>query len=191
MVEVITKSKFKTIPWKNDKGETVELAINEGGTIDDFDWRLSIASVDENGEFSDFSGYFRHLVLIKGRGVELSHDNKTCDSLDQLLSVAKFDGGCKTCATLTDGPISDFNLITKSSLYYGTIQTFIDCKSATLAKSELGFLYTLSDSSVLVEDGEKMLCKLPAGDLLKISNSQQRDFRITGSNIIHVRIDHL
>ena len=87
MLEIIAPNNFCVIPWKNGKGETIELAINEGGTIDKFDWRLSIASVVENGFFSDFTGYYRHLALIKGNGVELEHNNQTIDSLTSILNL--------------------------------------------------------------------------------------------------------
>jgi len=55
MLTIISPQQFKQIPWKNGKGTTTELAISDGGTLDHFAWRLSIASVVEDGEFSDFS----------------------------------------------------------------------------------------------------------------------------------------
>jgi environmental stress-induced protein Ves len=72
-VQIINPNEFKRLPWKNGKGETIELAINEGGSLADFDWRISMASVTEDGPFSDFSGYQRHLLLLKGIGIELTH----------------------------------------------------------------------------------------------------------------------
>ena len=30
MIEILAPKQFKTIPWKNGQGETIELAINEG-----------------------------------------------------------------------------------------------------------------------------------------------------------------
>jgi environmental stress-induced protein Ves len=68
MLTILSPETFKTIPWKNGLGHTTELAINSGGNLGKFDWRLSIASVVNDGEFSNFSGYQRHLVLIKGEG---------------------------------------------------------------------------------------------------------------------------
>ena len=64
LIKTIPKESFKNIPWKNGKGVTLELAINNEGTLANFDWRLSIAKVDTNGEFSDFMGYTRNLVFL-------------------------------------------------------------------------------------------------------------------------------
>jgi hypothetical protein len=191
VIEVIKPSEFKVIPWKNGKGETIELAISAGGTITDFDWRLSIASVDENGAFSNFSGYFRHLALIKGAGIELVHNNMTCDSLSALLSIAKFDGSCKTYATLHAGPISDFNLMTKNHYFDGKLKTFKACKKTSLDSKELVFIYGLSNSTVLVEKDKKTLCKLPAGHLLKLFGETGQSLKITGKNIIYATVERL
>ncbi|HIG67219.1 MAG TPA: hypothetical protein EYQ44_05265 [Porticoccaceae bacterium] len=64
-----------------------------------------MASVTEDGFFSDFSNYSRNLVLIPGNGIRLEHDNQKVEQLDQLLDMASFDGGCKTFGTLTSGEI--------------------------------------------------------------------------------------
>ena len=52
MINIIAPKQFKTVAWKNGLGETTELAINRGGTLNSFDWRLSMASVVEDGVFS-------------------------------------------------------------------------------------------------------------------------------------------
>ena len=101
-------SDFVTVPWKNGKGETIELAINPGGTLAQFDWRLSIATVVEDGEFSDFSGVERNLILIEGNALHLHHQLagvETKYNLDKKLSFATFDGASKTLGHLPAGPI--------------------------------------------------------------------------------------
>ena len=70
-INIISPEQYKTIPWKNGLGETTELAINEGGDVTNFDWRLSIARVTKDGFFSDFSNYSRNLILISCKGLRL------------------------------------------------------------------------------------------------------------------------
>jgi len=107
MIKFISPQSFKQIPWKNGKGITTELAISDGGTLDSFDWRISIASVVEDGPFSNFSGYLRNLILIQGKGIRLNHDNHTTDVLGSILDLATFDGSSQTIGTLINGPIKD------------------------------------------------------------------------------------
>ena len=45
MLNIIPPSQFKSIPWKNGKGTTTELAVSAGGSMQDFDWRISMADV--------------------------------------------------------------------------------------------------------------------------------------------------
>jgi environmental stress-induced protein Ves len=124
MIEIIEPAQFKTVPWKNGKGETIEMAINPGATSDDFDWRLSMASVVDDGVFSNFSGYTRNLILIEGDGIDLQHNDSKIDKLSHLLDYATFDGGSKTMANLHGSAITDFNVITRTS----NIDTKIKCQ---------------------------------------------------------------
>ena len=84
MHKIISPDQFKTIAWKNGQGETTELAISPGGTLADFDWRLSMASVVSDGAFSDFTGYDRQLILLNGHGIKLAHDDKQTDAADRI-----------------------------------------------------------------------------------------------------------
>jgi hypothetical protein len=113
MINIISADTFKQVPWKNGLGFTTELAINDGGTLDNFDWRLSIATVSNDGAFSNFKGYRRNLVLISGQGITLDHQNGQLDNLNKLLDIAQFDGGFRTLGKLHGPAITDFNIMTK------------------------------------------------------------------------------
>jgi environmental stress-induced protein Ves len=166
MLEIITPAQFKTVPWKNGKGETTELAINLGGTLTYFDWRISIASVVENGIFSDFSDIDRNLVLIEGSGIKLTHDEAGIDNLTRLLDVATFDGACVTMGELSAGPIKDLNIMSRSGVYQAKVNTYVAEHSVELLACEHCFVYCL-------EDDANIDCKdqvLPAGHLLHVCN---------------------
>ena len=126
MLTILSPETFKTIAWKNGLGLTTELAINNGGDIDYFDWRLSIASVVNDGDFSYFSGYQRQLVLIEGEGLILDHRNGELDELTNLLDVAHFDGGSKTCGRLVNGGIKDFNIMTDNNSFAAELDRHVE-----------------------------------------------------------------
>ena len=185
-ITIISPETFKTIPWKNGLGETTQLAISEGGELANFDWRLSIASVTEDGFFSDFSGYSRNLVLISGQGIRLEHDNYAEDQLDQLLDMASFDGGCKTFGKLTAGAIKDFNIMTKTSAYQAQVECYIDEQCITLKANAQYFVYGLSQMTKLTLTNNKM--KLPCGYLLAISKDNKEEVLIKGANLIIIQL---
>lgn len=105
------------VPWKNRGGTTAEIAVSpEGAGFEAFEWRLSMADVGTNGPFSSFSGIDRTLVLIEGRGLELTVDGVTC-RLDRVASLLAFAGESITAARLTGGPIRDLNVMTRRGRY--------------------------------------------------------------------------
>jgi environmental stress-induced protein Ves len=185
MIKIIPPNEFKQIPWKNGHGVTTELAINKGGSVQNFDWRLSIASVVENGVFSDFSGYMRQLVLIKGNGISLSHSNNKVDRLEKLLDVATFDGANTTIGSLHEGPIKDFNIMTKTSKFISTVETIVEKESLVLKRSLLCFIYGLQNNTTITSQ-EGMKKNLPQGSLMQINNNDR--LRLTSEKAIIITI---
>ncbi len=189
MIEITSPDKFKKTPWKNGKGFTTELAINNGGSLTNFDWRLSIASVAENGFFSDFSGYKRHLVLIDGNGIYLKHDDVVIDELNELLDVAVFNGASKTYGKLNSGPINDFNLMVNSKKLQSNLKTYACLESFNLPTHYLTFIYSLTDKIEIISDQENQTQSIPQGNLVKITKSNNTKLKISGKNLILSFID--
>ena len=187
MINIIAPKQFKTVAWKNGLGETIELAINSGGTLDNFDWRLSMASVIEDGVFSNFNGYTRNLILIEGNGLNLQHNDSKIDKLNNLLDMATFDGGNKTVGNLHSGEITDFNIITRTECFDTKIITQNKAVEHPLEKADLCFVYSLYRDAELMINTSQQVIKLPAGHLLKISNMPEDET----DNFVHISGTHL
>lgn len=184
MISILSPDNFNTIPWKNGKGETIELAINDGGTLDDFTWRLSMASVVEDGVFSDFSGYQRNLILIEGNGISLQHDDNKIDKLHNLLEIANFDGGCRTVGNLHAGAITDFNVISHKEKCDVSVDTFFKQQRVAIKKADLCFVYSLLGEIQLTSSQNNQVIK--SGYLLKLKSPQADDVTIEGKQLIVV-----
>ena len=189
MYTIIPPSQFTSVPWKNGKGKTVELAINSGGTLENFDWRLSIASVVEDGAFSDFSDYHRNLVLIKGCGITLNHSDKEPDHLDSILSVASFDGSNLTTGHLTDGAITDFNIITSKQKYHPSVTTYSSKSSVEFCNKHLNFCYSLTEQLLVSLRGERFVVE--QGCLLMIEMNSDINGNIEGNGFIFIQLEKL
>jgi len=188
MISILSPESFKTIPWKNGKGETIELAINEGGTLDNFIWRLSMASVVEDGVFSDFSGYERNLILIEGNGINLQHDDNKIDKLSNLLEVANFDGGCRTVGNLHAGAITDFNIMSHQEKCRVDVQTYQKLQTVELKSTDLCFVYSLSGEYELA-CSQQTPQTIKSGHLLKLTQPEQKTFSIRGQQLIIIYFD--
>jgi len=195
MITLLSPDTFKTIPWKNGLGFTTELAISEDGTLDNFDWRLSIASVENDGDFSNFSGYQRNLVLIEGNGLILDHRNDDVDKLTKLLDIARFDGASKTHGALVNGGIKDFNIMTNQNTCSPEVIGYVEQQTVTieLLASNLLFAYSLTDE-MRVNTSLDEECTVPVGHLLKVFeiNDKQKGneltVKVSGENMIVIQL---
>jgi environmental stress-induced protein Ves len=96
------------MPWANGRGTSYEIASdrNDAGN---WSWRLAKAPVNEDGPFSRIECVNRFLAVVEGAGMMLSVDRKKLQC--QPLQVVRFRGDAITDAVLTDGPITDINLM--------------------------------------------------------------------------------
>lgn len=109
----LTARDYKTMPWANGRGQTVEL-IRVDAPDGRLLWRLSMAMVTENGPFSVFPGINRNLTVIDGPGFDLvSADNRI--RADPLQPVA-FCGETPIVADNVIAPCADFNVMTAAAL---------------------------------------------------------------------------
>jgi uncharacterized protein len=111
----LTPADYRTQPWKNGRGTTIELLHlvdpSTGATL----LRLSRASVVEDGPFSLFPGIERNLTVLTGPGFRLTGPglNLRCDP---LVPVA-FPGDVEVRAVETNNqPSDDFNVMTARHL---------------------------------------------------------------------------
>lgn len=108
----LTRADYRQMPWANGKGVTVELAKAErdGALL----WRLSMATVAEDGPFSLFPGIERNLTVLDGPGFRLLGDGVDLDCAP--LRPVAFPGDVPVRA-VTGGAVStDFNVMTARAL---------------------------------------------------------------------------
>jgi environmental stress-induced protein Ves len=100
---------YRRMRWKNARGWTREILREPGD--DDFDWRVSIAEIDQDGPFSPFPGCERRLVLLSGAGMRLRFEDGREEELHPPHQRIAFRGEEAPHCALFDGPTHDFNLI--------------------------------------------------------------------------------
>lgn len=109
--EHIPAYEYQRQRWKNGLGWTREV-LREGADAERFDWRVSIAEIDQDCPFSAFPGYQRILVLLSGEGMRLRFDD---DGSEHAVlpphGLVRFDGRRSLHCQLIDGPTQDFNLM--------------------------------------------------------------------------------
>jgi environmental stress-induced protein Ves len=105
---------YKRMPWKNGGGETVEIAVfPPDASVDDFDWRISMAMVASDGPFSIFPGIDRTLSILDGNGMSLSINGAVPIVMSETSEPLSFAADVPVDAVLVDGPITDLNVMTR------------------------------------------------------------------------------
>ncbi|HEX5757404.1 MAG TPA: HutD family protein [Arenimonas sp.] len=108
--QLLPAHEYRRVRWKNQLGWTREIHCEPA---EDWDWRISIAEVDQDGPFSAFPGCDRELVLLAGEGMDLHFDDGETVELRPRHDSHRFAGERPLHATLPAGPTQDFNVIWK------------------------------------------------------------------------------
>ncbi len=155
-----TRHTLAATPWKNGGGTTQEIACwPAGATLDNFGWRVSIATIAAPGPFSAFTGIDRSIMLLEGDGVRLrSTDGAIDHRLDTPHQPFAFPGEAEIDCALLGGASSDFNVMTRRSQWRAEVQVLE--AAASIAPAPHGVLLALQGAWRL--DGDGPLCR--AGD---------------------------
>ncbi len=165
----IAKAQYRAMPWKNGQGITHEIA-REPAAGDSFLWRLSVAEVAADGDFSLFPGIDRTISLIEGAGMVLDFDEAPAARIDRKFQPFDFSGDWHCRCRLIGGPIRDFNLmVDRSRMRAGT---------AVMRPGDKPVEVYIADGSLLVYCGEGQLSaggfSAEAGDTLSLGPGRHR-----------------
>ena len=108
---LLPAQEFRRERWRNGAGWTREvLSMPEDAAA--FDWRASIAEIDQDCSFSRFEGCERHMVLLAGDGGRLEFADGRSIELAPPHGRASFDGDQAPACTVS-GRLQVFNLIAR------------------------------------------------------------------------------
>lgn len=177
---IIKADEYRTMPWKNGRGVTTELFVKNCSDSDKYIYRLSIAGVTENGQFSDFSGYDRKLIMLEGNGVRLKHSEGKKSSILTTSNIAEFSGDEETHAELVNGPIRDFNIMTLREKCRSAAEVIHGTKKLSLSCDEL-LIYAKTSSKIAFSNKE---LTLESENLFYIQDPGQSEISVSGSVIV-------
>ena len=172
MSRLIQYASLRPTPWKNGGGVTTELAMSPPGAgLGDFDWRVSLASIAEDGPFSQFPGVDRTLVMVAGDGVLLEVGDKRV-VLSPSEPLVEFAGEDPVHATVGGQTTLDFNVLTRRGSYRHRIERFEVCGSVPLPRRSGTTLVFLADGESLSVSSARERLALVRYDLLVLEGKQ-------------------
>ena len=113
-LQLIPAHEYRRERWRNGFGWTREILRSphsETDAGDAWDWRMSIAEIEQDGPFSIFPGVERELILLHGNGLRLRFDDDDVHEIEPPHGRLRFAGERIASGELIDGPTHDFNLM--------------------------------------------------------------------------------
>ena len=133
---------YQRMRWKNGAGWTTELAVEPAA--DGFVWRVSIAEIDADGEFSRFPGVDRSILVLAGAGMRLTIGAGPAVRLTVDSDALAFAGELPVFCTLLGGPTRDFNVMTRRGEVAHTLER---AQAGDFVLAGAGLVYVVSGSA--------------------------------------------
>jgi environmental stress-induced protein Ves len=166
--QVLRPADYKLTPWKNGAGVTQDvLLLPPGATQEDFDIRLSLAPIVEEGPFSSFPGIDRHITLVSDGQLSLLFGGE--ERRLERLKPLYFDSVQAPVSHLGAGPVRVLNVMTRRGRWNAQVMAITGASDPLLSPPESGHVvlyavtgkWQVSDrtGTVIVEQGATLITR--------------------------------
>lgn len=138
------------MPWPNGAGITYE--VSRHPATGDFDWRISLADIDNDCPFSVMPGVDRGIVLMEGDHMILTNPEQRL-RIDELVAF-NYPGEIAYDCTLPAGPAKDLNIMTRRGKF--TSKTVVLGAGAHQIDATNGVHIVVGLRGITTIDGEKL-----------------------------------
>lgn len=152
-MQQLTAADYKVMPWANGLGQTVEMLRHED-EAGELLWRLSMATVTEDGAFSLFPGIERNLTVLTGEGFDLVEDESGIVHRAALLEPVAFAGDIAISASKVTAPCQDFNVMTRRGLPRPEVRVVHDAAELNVTGGQRLALFALTAAKVRSGQGD-------------------------------------
>jgi environmental stress-induced protein Ves len=185
-MRILRASGHRRMRWKNGLGETVEIAVSpEGASLDDFDWRVSMAHVGSDGPFSLFAGIDRTLCVLEGEGIALQVAGQPEVELDRASEPFAFPGDVAIASRLLGGPIIDLNVMVRRGSFRHSVRR-LAIEGAARLRCEAELTLLLSRSEALSVEAGLGWARLDKDDTAFFEKPGELNFASTGPAVAFV-----
>jgi environmental stress-induced protein Ves len=142
---------------------------------------VSLAEIENDGPFSDFTGYDRTIVPLAGRGFRLSGGDAAPIVLAQNFVPHRFDGGWSPLCELIDRPVQALNALSLRATHSHTLAIHTSTVGAAFAASaQVRYIVALRDDALVTLRGEGAARRIAFRDTLRIDGAH--DASVAGAS---------
>lgn len=181
-MRIIRAADCLVMPWKNGGGTTTEIAVApEGASLNDFDWRISMAHVGQDGPFSSFPGIDRTLSVLTGAGITLAFGDGESTRLDRTSAPYPFAADRAVEGLLASGPIDDLNVMSRRGRWQHRVERLSGPGSLSAGDGLLVLVARKGDwhvSGAALAAGDSAILDAPGGVALAVSGDEAELYAI-------------
>jgi len=179
MQRLILPQDYRRGVWKNGQGVSFDIAgePDEAGWSNVI-WRVSIAEISQDLDFSDLSGIDRTFTAIAGRGLTLEPAGRPPMTVQELYQPVSFPGEWRVRCRLHGGPARAFNVMTTKGMARHSVDmlrasTMIERGSLILihpfiGKAQFGGTEIGEGATLLIATSEPTMLKLTSGSIAAV-----------------------
>jgi uncharacterized protein len=156
LLTYISAGEYTEQPWKNGGGITHEIAA-------DVFWRVSIATIDRDGPFSEYRGYDRTIVAIDGDPVQLRVGDEEI-ALEPFQPL-EFPGEEEAYARV-HGSARDLNVMSRRDAFAHDVEIVAGRQRFVLDEDEFAFVVAIDGDATV--DGTT----ISAGDTARVTEAE-------------------
>jgi uncharacterized protein len=166
-------------PWPNGAGSTKQVAISPAGaTTSDFDWRVSIATIDTESSFSRFDGVDRWLMPLGANGMTLRVEGETTRLASR--EAFAFSGESTIGAIKVRETSLDLNLMVRRDTAHGSLL-------AVTARGETEIAAAVGEAVILIVlEGAPSVSDNKLGMLDAVELSSASSVVVSGSAVLAI-----
>lgn len=163
-MRLIPSADYRRMPWKNGGGETIEIAVSPpGASLDNFEWRVSMAKVAASGPFSVFPGIDRTLSVLSGDGIVLKIAGRDDVRLDRSSPPYGFPADLACEGVLIAGEIEDLNvMVRRNHLLHRVRRLRLAGRTSVAITGDTALVVARASGATIEADGDRLA--LAAGD---------------------------
>ena len=156
-MHILRAADYQRMPWKNGGGETVQIAVDDAARgLDDFAWRISMATVASDGPFSLFPDVDRTLCVLAGEGIALAVDGRPPVELTRQSTPFSFPADIPVVSALMRDTIVDLNVMTRRGRARHFVSRIQCADKITLTgPGDILMLFALDGAITLESDGKR------------------------------------
>ena len=148
----------KKLVWKNGLGFTTQILIHpDDATLETFHYRINTARVTGNEAFSELPRVDRTLFIVDGVGLRLGAEGAAAEDVRPDSPPFRFAGDQATPCSLIDGPVVDFNIMTRRGhATHNAVRLPTPCPPSVRVSGHPGMLFCYRGSVTVEHAGERL-----------------------------------